>query len=155
MTNSLHHRLVALGERHGRVELDAAARRLSECDVGRLRVDSDTARLQLLFKKRALDFILGGVKDLRRALEGRQSARGRTRRKTRWAKVYHQDAIGRLGDCNDLTPASATHRRAFYNAGQIEQLYFSVFVVDGTGNARQGCKLVCRHLAVDAGQLAH
>jgi hypothetical protein len=65
LANGLHYRLVALGERHGGVEFDATTRRFPECDVGRLRVNSDAARLKLFFKKRALDFIFCGVKDLR------------------------------------------------------------------------------------------
>ena len=64
LADRLHHRLVAFGEWHSCVELHAAAGRLPECYVWRVSVNPYAARLQFLFQKRALDFVLGGIEDL-------------------------------------------------------------------------------------------
>jgi hypothetical protein len=75
LADCLDHGLVALGERHCSVELDAAAGSFSERYVWRLSVDPDTACLQLFFEQRALDFVLRRVEDLQLSDSGNERCR--------------------------------------------------------------------------------
>lgn len=110
--------LVKMGQCFGAVQLNPAEFGLGNVDVGRVPVQANAHLVELSGDFDTLLLSLSGVE-------------------------HHQHHVRVLGDCYDLPSSPLSVGSAFDDTGKIQQLNFSVVVVDDSWDARQSGELIC------------